>query len=83
MGDQCATIKHPAHGISFKLCASCQDEYQDLRRYLEDGRMDDLPYWYNKEWVRQWLAWLDYQLALNHYMGSQEVLAILQELHED
>ena len=58
-------------------------EYQDLLLCLQNSGQEDQPFWYNREWVRQWLAWLDYQWALSNYMNSPEVLRVISELREE
>ena len=82
-GEITSHVTHPATGISFKLCAACLDEYSDLQTYLGGDGTSDLPSWCNREWVRQWLAWLDYQLAMTGYVTSPEVLAVLAELRKE
>jgi hypothetical protein len=83
-GDPISRVTHPGTGVAFVLCPSCLDEYSDLLSYLDaDGEHDDRPSWYNREWVRQWLAWLDYQWAMNNYLSSPEVLAVITELEDE
>lgn len=84
-GESSHRVTHPSSGVNFTLCATCFDEYQDLLTYLDpEKRSDlDLPVWCNREWVRQWLAWLDYQWALLNYTSSPEVIAVISELKGD
>lgn len=70
-------------GVSFRLCPSCLEEYRDLLAYLEGESGSDRPFWYNREWVRWWLAWLEYQHALAKYLNSAEVLLLLQDSPEE
>lgn len=79
-GDPTNHVTHPGTGVSFRLCSVCLDEYQELVDYLETGQKKGAPSWHNREWVRHWLAWLDYQWSLSNYMSSPEVLRILEEL---
>ena len=67
-------------GLSFRLCHNCLDEYQDLLVYLEGDLKSDRPFWYNREWVRLWLAWLDYQQAMVNYISSPEILSIFEDI---
>lgn len=82
-GEPTHHINHPGTGASFRLCADCLDEYTDLMNYLEAADRYDGPSWHNREWVRQWLAWLDYQFSLSNYVSSPEVLAVLAEIQDE
>ena len=82
-GDPISRVTHPGSGVAFRLCSSCLEEYNDLLTYLDDGDTADRPSWYNREWVRQWLAWLDYQWAMSNYLSSPEVIAVISELTEE
>ena len=81
--ERISSVDHPGSGITIRLCPACLDEYTDLLAYLDAEKHDDFPAWYNREWVRQWLSWLDYQWALKNYVSSPEVLMVLSELKED
>ena len=76
-------VTHPGTKVTFRLCPDCLDEYTDLTAYLEAGSKYDGPVWHNREWVRQWLAWMDYQWAMENYLSSPEVLSIIAELEEE
>ena len=76
-------VTHPGSGVTFQLCSLCKDEYDDLLTYLNTGEEDYAPFWFNREWVRQWMAWLDYQWALLNYLNSAEVLQVLSELEKE
>ncbi len=82
-GETAHLVSRPGSNATFRLCPGCLEEYLDLVSYLESGSDSGNPSWYNREWVRQWLAWLDYQLALVNYSNSPEVLQILQETKPD
>ena len=79
-GEPTKRVTHPGTGVAFNLCSACSTEYQDLVAYLEKGQVPEMPSWFNREWVRLWMAWLDYQWALSNYRSSPEVLAVLTEL---
>ena len=81
-GEATQYVTHNASGVSFRLCEMCLEEYRDLLAYLEADPKPDVPFWFNREWIRQWLAWLDYQWALANYVSSPEVLQVLKELEE-
>ncbi len=65
-------------GISFKLCSGCMEEYKEVIAELEGDPNPENPFWYNREWFRQWVAWLEYQQALNRYVDSPEVFFALK-----
>lgn len=81
-GEATQHITHTGSGVSFRLCQMCLEEYQDLLAYLEADPKPEVPFWFNREWIRQWLAWLDYQWALANYVSSPEVLQVLKELED-
>lgn len=76
-------VERVEESVSFRLCPLCLEDYRDLLFYLRDGRGQDDPLWHNREWARLWLAWLEYQLALNNYLSSPEMLEVIQELTDD
>jgi len=75
-------VERVEEGLNFRLCPLCLEEYRDLLFYLRDGRGQDDPLWHNREWVRLWLAWLEYQLALANFLTSPELLEIIEQLTE-
>ena len=82
-GDPTTHVTHPGSGVEFRLCSACYIEYQDLLSCLNAGNnQEEPPFWFNREWIRQWLAWLDYQWALGNYFNSQEVLQVITELSQ-
>ncbi|MBU2551137.1 MAG: hypothetical protein KKB20_22185 [Proteobacteria bacterium] len=81
--DSVRQVTHSGTDIRFQLCGFCLDEYLDLIAYLGTPKRPDAPLWQNREWVRQWLAWIDYQAALTNYMTSPEVLSVIYELDKD
>lgn len=81
-GEEAVSVRHAQSRITFRLCPVCADEYKDLAAYLDNDQESNLPYWYNRQWVRQWLSWLDYQNALADYASSPEVLEVIAELRK-
>ena len=82
-GGENAAVRHRDSGLRFRFCPACMSEYQYLTTHL-DGRPDpEAPAWYNRTWLRQWLAWLDYQTAVVDYIESPEVLEVLDRLSSD
>jgi hypothetical protein len=83
-GEATSLVIHHGSGIELRLCSTCLSEYHDLLAHLESGPDKlDAPFWHNREWIRQWLAWLDYQWAMRNYLSSPEVLEVLIELSDD
>jgi len=66
----------------FRLCASCQEEYEEFVRLKAEG--GESPYfWHNRQWHKAWQAWLDYQQALKEYGESPEFIELLREVEWD
>ncbi|MEW5722992.1 MAG: hypothetical protein AB1896_07795 [Thermodesulfobacteriota bacterium] len=82
-GEPVSRVDHPGSGLALTLCPGCLDEYTDLLASLRREREYKSPSWHNRAWVRHWLAWLDYQYALEQFLSSAEVLALTSELKED
>ncbi|MBW1710930.1 MAG: hypothetical protein JRG97_01435 [Deltaproteobacteria bacterium] len=70
-------------GTSFKLCSSCMEEYQQVITELGGNPSRPKPFWYNREWLRHWVIWLEYQQVLNDYIDSPEVYFALKSLAEE
>ncbi len=63
----------------YRLCASCQTEYEEFVRLR--GTEEQSPfYWHNKEWLRVWQTWLDYQQAMKDYGESPEFIELVREV---
>lgn len=77
-----SAVTHQGTRTTFSLCESCRDEYESLLVYANAGPNTDMPFWYNREWVRQWMAWLEYQYAVSQYINSPEVLEAMTELED-
>jgi hypothetical protein len=65
--------------IPYRLCQTCKEEYLEFLERLH-GRGDPSLYWYNREWMEVWKAWMHYQDALGRYQISEEFRRLLQEL---
>ena len=63
----------------YRLCAFCQEEYDDYLRITEKGQESPF-YWHNREWVALWRVWLDYQQAMKSYGESQEFIDLVREV---
>jgi len=66
----------------YRLCASCQAEYEEFVRLR--GTEEQSPcYWHNKEWLKVWQTWLDYQQAMKDYGESPEFIELVREVEWD
>lgn len=63
----------------FRLCDSCQEEYDEYKRLEQEGG-EPRYYWHNREWRRTWRTWLEYQRALKDYGESPEFLDLVREV---
>lgn len=66
----------------FRLCESCQEEYDEFRRLKAEGGESPL-YWHNQAWINLWQSWLDYQQALKEYGESPEFVDLVREVEWD
>jgi hypothetical protein len=66
----------------FRLCAFCQEEYEDFLRLQEAGGESPC-YWHNKEWVALWQSWLEYQHTMKVYGESAEFIDLIREVEWD
>jgi hypothetical protein len=64
--------------VDFTLCESCRIEFKDFLK-LSRGRGKSDIVWHNKEWVRLWTTWLDFQHAINGFRDSDEFKEIPRE----
>jgi len=70
---------HADNRIPYRLCQTCKEEYLEFLERLH-GRGDPSLYWYNREWMEVWKAWMHYQDALGRYQISEEFRRLLQEI---
>ena len=66
----------------YRLCAFCQEEYEDFQRITEKGQ-ESIYYWHNREWVALWQTWVDYQKAMKAYGESPEFIDLVREVEMD
>ncbi len=66
----------------YRLCASCQEEYEEFLRRKEGGGESQY-FWHNKQWLTMWQVWLDYQQAIKEYGESPEFIELLREVEGD
>jgi hypothetical protein len=53
------------------LCEDCRAEFEDFLGMSREKRGSYI-LWHNKEWMKLWSAWLDYQLAIREFSNSVE-----------
>ncbi|MGQ9857971.1 MAG: hypothetical protein ACUVS3_04680 [Thermodesulfobacteriota bacterium] len=66
-------------GLAYRFCESCKEEYLEFLERLH-GRGDPTFYWYNREWMDVWKAWMHYQDALGRYQLSEEFRRLIDEI---
>lgn len=66
-------------GPAYRFCESCKEEYLEFLERLH-GRGDPTFYWYNREWMEVWKAWMRYQDALGRYQLSEEFRRLIDEV---
>ena len=67
--------------VPYRFCESCLEEYKEFIERIH-GRGDPDYYWYNREWLEVWKAWMQYQESLGRYELSSEFRRLLKELRE-
>lgn len=65
--------------VPYRFCQACREEYLEFLERLH-GRGDPSLYWYNREWMEVWKAWMHYQDALGRYQISEEFRRLLEEM---
>lgn len=64
--------------LTFNLCPTCAEEYDEYKRSLDGLKSKDIP-WHNQEWEEMWQRWLEYQKALKKYQQSREIRELLKK----
>jgi hypothetical protein len=57
----------PSH--DFHLCESCRAEFEDFLKMTSSKEGSRIP-WHNKEWMKMWSAWVNYQKAIREFRNS-------------
>jgi hypothetical protein len=60
-------------GISreFHLCEGCGAEFEDYLDLVQGGKASGL-FWHNREWIRLWSSWMEYQTAIGEFRNTPE-----------
>jgi hypothetical protein len=69
------------HSIPYRLCQTCREEYREFLDQLH-GRGDPSYYWFNREWVEVWKAWMHYQDSLTRYQMSEGFRKVVDEIQK-
>jgi len=80
-GSQMELVPHESSEprLPYRFCQSCKEEYMEFLERLH-GRGDPECYWYNKEWMEVWKAWMHYQDALGRYQISEGFRRLMDEI---
>ncbi len=74
-GECCAA---PENNQMLNLCENCWSEYSDFLDISTKGGSSKI-YWHNKEWIRLWSAWVEYQKAMKAFRNSEEFQKLLKD----
>jgi len=60
------------------LCESCQSEFDEYLRIVR-GETKPEVFWHNRQWIRLWAAWLEFQRAMGEFRNSPEFRRLCEE----
>ena len=66
------------HSSNCTLCDGCRAEFDSYLEMTHRKDGDEL-FWHNKEWLRLWSTWREYQQAIRRFRGSPEYKQLLEE----
>lgn len=69
----------PEHARDVHLCQGCRAEFRDYLQFVHDRRASGL-FWHNREWIRMWSAWMEFQRAIGDFKNTTEFKRLLEEL---
>jgi hypothetical protein len=64
---------------NFYLCESCRDEFREYMKMTSGKKESDI-FWHNREWMKLWSAWFDFQQAIKEFKNSVEFEQLIEEL---
>ena len=77
-----AELRPPAKEIPkvpFNFCKDCREEYLEYQRIQNSDEESEVP-WRNREWIRMWKKWIEYQNTVQRFHKSKEVQEVFEEL---
>ena len=69
----------PTEFTNFYLCESCRAEFEEYMQ-LRNGKKASDSFWHNREWMKLWSSWFDFQQAIKEFKNSAEFEQIIEEL---
>jgi hypothetical protein len=69
----------PFSPSNFYLCESCRAEFKEYMDITSGKKKSDIS-WHNREWVKLWSAWFDFQQAIQEFKDSIEFELLIEEL---
>ncbi len=76
---QDSSYNSPSSRFKFKFCEDCRGEFEEFLS-ISRGKKDPDVFWYNKEWISMWSAWLNYRQAIDRFLNSSEFKLLFEEL---
>ncbi len=67
--------------LDFILCEICRAEFEDFAREVS-GKEGSGIFWHNKEWIKVWSAWLNYQQTIKDFRNSSEFKQMTKKLDD-
>ena len=78
LGDIDSSCPSPLSQPGFNLCETCREEFDDFFEMSRGKKGSDV-FWHNKEWMRLWSTWLDYQRAIRAFRDTTEFEQLTEE----
>lgn len=69
----------PSSPPNFYLCESCRAEFEEYME-MTSGKKESNIFWHNREWMKLWSAWFDFQQAIKEFKNSVEFEQLTEEL---
>jgi len=69
----------PSSPSNFYLCESCRAEFKEYME-MKKGKNESDIFWHNREWVKLWSVWFDFQQAIKEFKDSVEFEQLIEEL---
>jgi hypothetical protein len=60
------------------LCDGCRAEFDEYLGIVHGERKAEV-FWHNREWIRLWAVWSEYQRAIGEFRASPEFKRLCQE----